>query len=84
MEVTVDKFGRILLPKRLRDLLGLRPGSRLAVTADEEQVVLRSVEGAPVLSDDDGILVFEGELEVGKQDLLRAIRDERLDRLGGR
>ena len=83
MEVTVDKFGRILLPKRLRDLLGLRPGSRLAVTADEEQVVLRTVEGAPILSEDDGILVFEGEIEGEDRDLLKTIRDERLDRFGG-
>jgi len=83
VEVTVDKFGRILLPKRLRDLLGLRPGSRLAVTADEEQVVLRTVEGAPILSEDDGILVFEGEIEGEDGDLLKTIRDERLDRFGG-
>ena len=84
MEVTVDKFGRILLPKRLRDLLGLRPGSRLVVTANEEQVVLRSVEGAPVLSEADGILVFEGEIEGAGRDLLKSLREERLDRLGGR
>ena len=82
MEVTVDKFGRVLLPKRLRDLLGLRPGSRLAVEATEEEAVLRPVDAAPVLSNVDGILVFEGEFEGEHTDLLKTLREERLHRFG--
>jgi len=27
METTLDKFGRIVIPKRVRDDLGLKPGA---------------------------------------------------------
>lgn len=33
MEITIDSGGRILLPKKLRDVLGLRPGSKVDVSA---------------------------------------------------
>ena len=36
MEVTIDKFGRILIPKKLRQLLGLQPGQRIILKADKE------------------------------------------------
>ncbi|MFW0792494.1 AbrB/MazE/SpoVT family DNA-binding domain-containing protein [Gordonia sp. CPCC 205515] len=32
MEATIDSGGRLLLPKRLRDLLGLTPGSTVDVS----------------------------------------------------
>lgn len=36
MEVTIDKFGRILIPKKIRQLLGLLPGQKLELVADED------------------------------------------------
>lgn len=33
MEATIDSGGRILLPKSLRDALGLAPGSKVDVSA---------------------------------------------------
>ncbi|RFA14071.1 AbrB family transcriptional regulator [Subtercola boreus] len=32
MEATIDSGGRLLLPKSLRDALGLRPGSKVDVS----------------------------------------------------
>ena len=31
MEVTIDKFGRILIPKKIRESLGLKPGQVLEI-----------------------------------------------------
>lgn len=33
MEATIDSAGRILLPKALRDALGLAPGSKVDISA---------------------------------------------------
>ena len=33
MEATIDAGGRVLLPKALRDALGLTPGSRVDISA---------------------------------------------------
>lgn len=35
MEVTMDKFGRILIPKKVRQLLNLIPDQPLELTLDE-------------------------------------------------
>jgi AbrB family looped-hinge helix DNA binding protein len=34
MEVTIDKFGRILIPKKIREALGLKPGQVLELFFD--------------------------------------------------
>lgn len=35
MEVTIDKFGRILIPKKVREMLGLKPGQVLELITDQ-------------------------------------------------
>lgn len=35
MEVTIDKFGRILIPKKIREALGLKPGQILEILVDK-------------------------------------------------
>jgi AbrB family looped-hinge helix DNA binding protein len=83
MELTVDKFGRILLPKKLRTLLGLRPGSRLRVEAGPDGIALRPSDTEPALAEEDGLLVFRGELEGDATELMGELRDERIRNLGG-
>jgi len=43
MEVTIDKFGRILIPKKVRQALNLQMGQSLTLTinADKESVSIR-------------------------------------------
>ena len=43
MNVTIDKFGRVLIPKPLRDQLGLQPGAELSLDVHE------GGDGAPAL-----------------------------------
>jgi len=39
---TIDRRGRITIPKRIREALGLTPGSRLDVSiTDDRQIVIR-------------------------------------------
>ena len=40
MTVTLDKFGRIVIPKKLRDSLGLKPGAELELTVSESECSL--------------------------------------------
>ena len=35
MELTIDKFGRVLIPKEIRNLLGLVPGTKVKVEVDK-------------------------------------------------
>lgn len=40
MEVTIDKFGRILIPKEIRKVLGLQAGQVLSLYTSEENNLL--------------------------------------------
>lgn len=84
MDVTLDRYGRILLPKALRDRLGLQAGSRLHVETTGEGIALRPVDQDAILTVRDGVLVHEGRLLDDGAGLLRDVREERIRRAGGR
>ena len=94
MTVTLDKFGRVLIPKLLRDQLGLVPGAELSLDVHEGDggpaLELRAV---PDASDPDGglihvngRLVHSGKMAPEGQDIvafIKAQRDARTLRLAG-
>ncbi|MEA2604733.1 MAG: hypothetical protein QOF89_5725 [Acidobacteriota bacterium] len=83
LETTLDKFGRIVIPKQVRDDLGLSPGSVLKIEERDQGIVLKPIpEGSPLLLKD-GILVFTGEVEGDLEAALRRDRDERSRKLTG-
>lgn len=51
MEVTIDKFGRILIPKKVRQRLGLQAGQALELTSDTDSrtIALQAPTGAKSL-----------------------------------
>jgi AbrB family looped-hinge helix DNA binding protein len=78
METTLDRFGRVLIPKRVRDDLGLHAGAVLAVEGQTRQIVLRPLEGEPGLVRKGRVLVFAG---AAAGDLTAAVRTHREERL---
>jgi len=57
-KVTLDKSGHVVLPKHLRDELGLAAGDRLKLESRGEQITLRPVRGAVPLRKERGIWVY--------------------------
>ncbi len=60
METTLDKFGRIVIPKKIRDDFNLKPGSQIHIEESEQTIILKPVAGEPSLHWKDGVLVFSG------------------------
>jgi AbrB family looped-hinge helix DNA binding protein len=60
METTLDRFGRIIIPKDVRDDLGLEAGAVLQIEKKGEKIVLQPVQGEPRIMEKKGILVFTG------------------------
>jgi AbrB family looped-hinge helix DNA binding protein len=56
--VKIDKAGRIVLPKLVRDELQLSPGDSLEVDSSEERVILRPVRGNARISKKQGVWVI--------------------------
>ena len=84
VHVTLDKFGRILLPKAVRDRLGLRPGVSLELETGEGTLFLRLPAGDALVEEEDGLLVFQGEGDgTDMDDVLRDLRAGRVQRQSG-
>jgi AbrB family looped-hinge helix DNA binding protein len=77
MEVTLDKFGRIVIPKRVRDDLGLSPGSVLRLEGRDDEIVLTPIAERARLVLKEGVLVFTGDVEGDLEAALRRDRSER-------
>lgn len=82
MKATIDKFGRIVIPKQLREKFGLAPGSTVHIEEEAMQIVLRSADNDGLLVKEGGVLVFQGKAAGDVDNAIEAVRNERLDKLG--
>jgi AbrB family looped-hinge helix DNA binding protein len=57
-KLTIDKLGRIVLPKPVRDKLQLAPGDELDLETSNDQVTLRPSRGTAQLRKKHGVWVF--------------------------
>jgi len=60
MTVTIDRAGRVVIPRLLRDEFHLEPGDTLRLESDGERLTLRRVRSASPLRKKRGIWVFHG------------------------
>ena len=60
MKTTIDKAGRLVVPKRLRDQFHLLPGTEIEITADRDGIRIRPRDSEPSLIREHGFLVHHG------------------------
>lgn len=78
--LTVDKAGRVVLPKPVRDKLQLHAGDSLEIESSNGEIVLRPVRGTAQMRLRDGIWVFRTGQPVSAASVNETIsqgRDER-------
>lgn len=81
MVTTLDKFGRVIIPKRFRERLGINFKSTLNISEEGERIVIEIVQEKKTIVDRNGILVFTGNLEDKKNDLIKSDRNRRMNKL---
>jgi AbrB family looped-hinge helix DNA binding protein len=81
MELKIDKAGRIVVPKPLRERLGFKPDTELEAIEQPEGVLLRRVEQRPPMVKVDGLWVHQGSAEPGAnwERILEDVREERIE-----
>lgn len=85
-KVTLDRAGRVVIPKTLRDQLRLTAGDTLDLTVTGEEVTLRPRRSSTPLQKERGVWVFRSgkSLKVAEtEETLRKIRAGRLGRTAG-
>ena len=76
----MDKAGRVVIPKPLREELHLNPGDSLEMERTGEQITLRPVRGTGLLTQEHGIWVYRAGQPLpasATDEILQQIRDER-------
>jgi AbrB family looped-hinge helix DNA binding protein len=78
--LTIDKAGRIVLPKPVRDRLQIAPGDQLRIESDDDRIILRPARGAAQLRKKRGVWVYRSDEPLSAstvQETLERVRRER-------
>jgi AbrB family looped-hinge helix DNA binding protein len=83
MKTTLDNFGRIVIPKKIREDFNLRPGSPIRIEEGKEEILLTPIEEGPTLVEKDGVLVFTGTPTEDIESQIDKTRQQRRQSLRG-
>ena len=78
METSLDRFGRIVIPKKIREDFNLKAGTPIRIEESEQTIILTPVHGEPNLHVKDSVLVFSGSPLEDLGDTLAKHREERI------
>jgi AbrB family looped-hinge helix DNA binding protein len=78
MITTLDKFGRIIIPKRLRKTLGIDNNTILNISDDGKRIIIEKAKEEIPIIEKDGILVYTGKLEDKNFELIKSDRKKRI------
>jgi len=77
-KITLDKAGRVVLPKPLRQQMHLGAGDTLQLESEGERITLRPLRPKVLLKKEYGVWVYQGELtDVSITELMDRERERR-------
>ena len=79
-KLNIDKAGRLVLPKSLRDRLGFTPDSHLEAVEQPNGVLIKKAGERPAMVKVDGLWVHQGTSEPGApwDSVVESVREERI------
>ena len=83
--IVIDKAGRVVIPKLLREELHLGPGDSLQLESHGEQITLRPVRASVHIRKEEGVWVYRSgqPTQVSIRKLIEEGREERHDTILG-
>jgi AbrB family looped-hinge helix DNA binding protein len=81
MQLRIDKAGRIVVPKDLRERFGFKPDAELQAIEQPDGVLLKRMEERPSMMKVDGLWLHQGVAQPGANwdRILEGIREERIE-----
>lgn len=81
MRTIIDKFGRVLIPKAIRRLLGLKPASSVNIINDGKKIIIEPLSSEEAITEKNGLLVYTRKVDTTSQEWLKEQRAKRNKRL---
>jgi AbrB family looped-hinge helix DNA binding protein len=78
--LTIDKAGRVVLPKPVRDALQISPGDSLELESSDDQIILRPARGTGRVYKKQGMWVFDSGEPLTADVVNRTLRQVRAER----
>lgn len=82
LETTVDKFGRVLIPKSVRNHLGFKAGIVVQLQEHKQELILKVVGETPLIDVKEGIAIFTGKAVGDLSTSIELTREERIKKFG--
>ena len=80
LKTTIDRAGRVVLPKRLRDNLQIEAGDWLSVESTESEIVIRPLRGTVPLQKKRGIWTYGVGEPLSLEQVNQTVQDVRRER----
>ncbi|MES2391814.1 MAG: AbrB/MazE/SpoVT family DNA-binding domain-containing protein [Acidobacteriota bacterium] len=77
----IDKLGRLVVPKKVRDAIGLRAGDNLDIEVRGEEIVLRTHRKAKGLHKVGNRWVYDSGVPIAHEDVNRWMNEDRERRM---
>lgn len=82
-KIVIDKFGRVLIPKKVRTNLCLTPGSVLEIEEKETGVTIHPAVEKPILITKEGVLVARCHPIEPLKGFEKKLRSQRIQKFTG-
>lgn len=82
METTIDRFGRVVIPKKIRDDYSLEPGTQVRIEGESGVILLKPVRWEQHLRLKEGVLVYSGASVGDLDSAVSRHRKERANSVG--
>lgn len=83
MVTTLDKYGRILIPKKMRRKMGIAENAQLKLVQKENRLIIEPIPEEPPLIIENGFLVYTGEMPDNVDDFIQKDREDRMRQVLG-
>ena len=77
----IDRFGRIVIPKKVRNDFGLKNNTEVEIETTSNNIIVHPKSSNPFVMDNDGILVVCSEPMESFNDFLQKDREDRIKKV---